>query len=439
MTHWPALAVLVTTLLGAASASALEVETLRQAGPVDKRYNIAVLGDGYRAEDQAKLKTDAQGMIDYVFGVSPFEQYAQFFNVKLVHVISKDNGADGGTYPGQRDTALNTSYGCGGLDRSLCLPLDIGPVQAIALDAVPEVNLAIVIVNDPKYGGTGGPIAVLSANTDSFEVLAHELGHSLAGLADEYGVDDAGLTPCNEHDDCMEANVTLRSQRDQLKWKDWLEPGTPTPTPDTAQYASVVGLFEGARYLETGIYRPEHDCKMRDLGVAYCSVCTEQLIRAFWTADNIQMIEATVPAQVDVSSTTCDPIELSVTTPPITPSTYRYVWRVDGNLQTELTDKIVLSPRALMQGSHQVDVAVEDTTNLVRTDPQGVLEDHFAWTVSVTKDDCPIVSVAGAAPAPDSSGCACSLPRGSEDPMTLAMLGLGFAATYACRRSSRPS
>ena len=31
-----------------------------------------------------------------------------------------------------------------------------------------------------------------------------------------------------------------------LKWKDLATAGTPIPTPGTAQYGSVVGLFEGA-------------------------------------------------------------------------------------------------------------------------------------------------------------------------------------------------
>ena len=36
-----------------AAATAANVEVLRQTGDVDKRFNIAVLGDGYRVEDQA--------------------------------------------------------------------------------------------------------------------------------------------------------------------------------------------------------------------------------------------------------------------------------------------------------------------------------------------------------------------------------------------------
>jgi len=113
---WAALGAL---LFASASVRAAEVETLRQAGAADKRFNIAVLGDGYRAEDQAKLSTDAKAIVDYLFTVKPLQQYAQFFNVKLVHVISQDNGADNGSYGAQRDTALDSNFNCGGIDRAV--------------------------------------------------------------------------------------------------------------------------------------------------------------------------------------------------------------------------------------------------------------------------------------------------------------------------------
>jgi hypothetical protein len=223
------------------------------------------------------------------------------------------------------------------------------------------------------------------------------MGHSFAGLADEYTF--AGNDgPCSQQDDCLEANATLRTQRDQIKWKDWIDAATPLPTPPTQQYQTVLGLFEGARYQATGTYRPAFECKMRDLGNDYCPICAEQLVRSIWTAPNIKMIESTTPAQPNVPSASCDPIALSVTTPPITPSTYRYVWSVDGKPQLEMSNAIQLLPSQLMLGDHKVDVAIQDATALVRTDPGGVLKDQFSWTVSVAKSDCPVV-VGGAAGA----------------------------------------
>jgi len=375
----------VTVLAGTARAA--DVETLRQSGPAADRFNIAVLGDGYRAEDQAQLKADAQGIIEYLFSLTPLAQYAAFFNVKLVHVVSNENGADNGSYGAMRDTALDSYFNCDGIDRLLCM--DDGKAAVAAAQDVPEYNFAIVIVNDPKYGGSGGTVCVSSANEQSFEVLAHEIGHSLAQLADEYSY-EGNQPPCDPQQDCQEANATLRTTLEQIKWHDWIEDGTPLPTPATAPYASVTGLFEGARYTPTGIYRPQLNCKMRDLGADYCSVCTEQFVRSIWTSDNIKMIETSMPAAPDVQSATCDAIELSVTSPPIVPSTYRYTWTVDGTVQPETTRAISLQPGALQQGEHQVAVRVEDATSLVRTDLDNDLKDQTSWTVAVAKDDCPV-------------------------------------------------
>ncbi|HEX2877084.1 MAG TPA: M64 family metallopeptidase [Polyangiaceae bacterium] len=479
-------AALAVAWLAAASAGAAEVESLRMSGPAADRFNIAVLGDGYRAEDQTKLKTDAQGIIDYLFSVPPLKQYAAFFNVKLVHVISNENGADNGN-TATRDTALGAHFNCDNIDRLLCI--DDGAAAVAAAQDVPEYNFAIVIVNDPKYGGSGGPVCASSSNEQSFEVLAHEIGHSLAHLADEYSY-EGNQPPCSQQADCREANATLRTSLDQIKWKDWIEQGTPLPTPATDQYGKITGLFEGTRYTPLGVYRPQLNCKMRDLGADYCSVCTEQFVRSIWTAENIKMIEQTTPARATVQSVSCDAVELSVKSPPITPSTYRYTWSVDGQPQTETTNEISLLPGALKQGDHQVVVTVEDATALVRSDPDGILKDEFTWTVSVTKSDCPAEmpggggggaggggaggalgggggggaaagglggasstagesSVAGtssaagaggsARPTPpplESSGCGCSVPRSSSTP-TAALLAWTLGLVLAGRRSAQ--
>jgi MYXO-CTERM domain-containing protein len=260
-----------------------------------------------------------------------------------------------------------------------------------------------VIVNDPKYGGSGGPVCASSANEESFEVLAHEIGHSMAHLADEYSY-EGNQPPCSQQADCLEANATLRTSLEQIKWQDWIEQGTPLPTPATDQYSKITGLFEGSRYTPTGVYRPQLNCKMRDLGADYCTVCTEQFVRSIWTADNIKMIEQTTPAQSDVQSASCDAIALSVKSPPITPSTYRYTWSVDGKPQAETTNEISLLPGTLTQGDHQVAVTVEDATALVRRDPDGIMKDEFTWTVSVTKSDCPVQMPGGGAGAGGTQG-----------------------------------
>lgn len=39
----------------------------------------------------------------------------------------------------------------------------------------------------------------------------------------------------------------------------------------------TVGAFEGAHYYHCGAYRPEFNCRMRQLGQPYCGVCRKRI------------------------------------------------------------------------------------------------------------------------------------------------------------------
>jgi hypothetical protein len=372
------------TLLGLTSSSlALEVETLRDAGPVDRHFNIVVLGDGYTLADQDQLTDDANTLIDAIFRTSPFDHYQALFNVKLLHVLSNETGADNGSYGADRDTALGARFLCDGIDRLLCI--DEASVYAFATADVPEFNLALVVVNDPKRGGSGGNVAVTSIESSSVDVVVHELGHTLAHLADEYEDPYPGYPPCSQATDCPEANATLRSTRETLKWNSWVEASTPVVTPSTIGYAAVVGLFEGARYQSMGVYRPWQLCKMRRSDRAFCPVCNEQLIKTFWNLPNIRMVESRVPLAPSLSIDDCDAIDFAVSTPSLA---LDYTWTVDAKPVGASTSALTLFPVDLGSGPHQVRVVVQDPTPAVRTDPDQLLNEETSWDVEVRVDDC---------------------------------------------------
>ena len=377
-----ALAALTCTLGLARGAAAYPVETLRTSGPPEQRIDLVILGDGYRAQDQDKLSADAQTAAGLVFGLTPFAEYAGLFNVKLIHVTSNQNGADQGSYGATRDTALGANFGCYGIDRLLCV--DDAKVLSVAAADVPEADLVVVLVNDPKYGGSGGPVVVISTQEQALPQLPHEMGHSLGDLADEYTAAYPGFPACSPTLDCAEPNVTLRSTRDSLKWKAWVASSTPIPTPAGAGYDGV-GCFDGARYLETGVYRPvDEACLMRNLSVDFCPVCAEGLVRALW--GRVSPIDSlTPPATEPVRG--CGAITLSVATPTLTPSSLRFAWSVDGALQAETRPSFTLEPTAAGGPDRVVTVRISDTTPLVRSDPQAALVETAQWTVQAGCDD----------------------------------------------------
>jgi hypothetical protein len=105
-------------------------------------------------------------------------------------------------------------------------------------------------------------------------VFTHEFGHAFAALADEY---EYGYENAEDLYDLSvepwQVNITTLADFSK-KWKNLTHPETPIPTPDTEQYKTAIGAFEGAGYVKKKIYRPTIDCKMRSNQTdLFCPVC----------------------------------------------------------------------------------------------------------------------------------------------------------------------
>ena len=89
-----------------------------------------------------------------------------------------------------------------------------------------------ILVNAETYGGGGIFNLYTTVAADSrwaSYIFVHELGHSLAALADEYFTSDTAYLPPQERLEPWEPNVTVDPRA--AKWKDLLTPGAPLPTP----------------------------------------------------------------------------------------------------------------------------------------------------------------------------------------------------------------
>ncbi|BDU71946.1 M64 family metallopeptidase [Mesoterricola silvestris] len=339
-----------------ASALASQVEDLQRSGDPANRIHVVLLGDGYRAEDQAKLSRDARNWLATFVGTPPFANYASYFNVKVVHVVSPQDGASNGSHGlgVTRDTVLGATFRNaspeGVAPDYRLLVVDNARVLALAMALAPECTVALVLVNDSKYGGSGGAVPVFSANPASGLIALHELGHAFGGLADEYQCGDTSALPAT-----LEAfpNVTARRDPDQIKWRSWIAPGVPLPTP-----AGVpgLGLFEGAYFHDTGVFRPRQACRMRSLGDGFCEVCSEAIVRRIY--DRVR------PLDPPITPLAANPLRLSVARPVPVPDTVRVAWAVDGAAVAGDGDTLVLP--APLQGNHTVTATVTDTTPLVR-------------------------------------------------------------------------
>jgi hypothetical protein len=268
--------------MGEKHGSIGETTKIVDHGPNHGRWNLVILGDGYRESEIGKYHTDVQTFVETLHTTAPFDELWPGINIHRIDVTSSESGADDpANCPDKSvsasDATPNTffdatfcSEGPGGVRLARLLTIDSTLAQKTASERVREVHQALVIVNLDKYGGSGGKVAICSAEKTAAEIAIHEIGHSYFDLADEYGGDGTG-TP---KDEPPKANATRNIDRATHKWGALIDAATPIPTsPEIAPPPGIVGAYEGAMYSDVGVYRPLPDCKMRTLGVAFCPVC----------------------------------------------------------------------------------------------------------------------------------------------------------------------
>jgi hypothetical protein len=382
-----------------------------KAGSPSNRVDLLIMGDGYTAAQTATFTADANALIGAFFAVTPYNEYANFVNTSTLFTASTQSGADhppylagcsgdnpaccsdaaamsdplAGTYV---NTAFDARY-CSHMTHRL-LVVDNSKVLTAAA-AVPNWDVIFVIVNDATYGGSGGAVSVSSTNVLSHDVIRHEYGHTFTGLADEYDSAYPGYPSCSDiTGPSCEANVTDVTARMQIKWVPWISPSTVVPTPENAGFGTVVGLFQGARYQPTTMYRPKDvNCLMRALGQPFCEICAQAYVLALYNggwgvpASGIDLIEpgmeTPVPGTHQISGSTMLTVGLlqPMGGPPL-----NVVWTVNGTVQAGQTNaSFIFTPPSV--GTYQVAVTVTDQTWLVHQAMAGTsLSSSRQWTLS---------------------------------------------------------
>ncbi len=352
-------------------------EKIQETGPDEQRIVWVIMGDGYTAGEMEKFKADVEKALSGFFAVAPWKNRRGAFNIYRVDVVSNESGADHLEHnpPTLVDTALGAAYGCYGYDRLICV--DDGTATAIAA-SVAAYDVVLVIVNDPTYGGSGGLVTVASTHYLTGDLVLHEFGHTFGLLADEYEEPYPGYP---EGD--WEPNVSYAYDfdRNQIKWRAWIETTTPLPTPENSGYGDVAGMFEGARYKSTGIYRPQEQCMMRMLGNPFCAICREAQALRIYTLAGI--LDGADPAP---SSTIPYTADLTVEVRYLPCEALSVIFTLNG---TPLDGFSCLSgvctqsvpAHRLTPGSNTLSARIADTSGEVRTDPEHLSEETLSWTI----------------------------------------------------------
>jgi hypothetical protein len=372
-------------------SSSLFAQTLNPVlvqGSISNRCNIVFLSEGYTAGQLPQFRVDATNASLTLLARSPFSEYRSYFNVYEISVASAQSGSDHPAYGSYRSTYFNSSYDAVS-DRLVTIPPNAfdtdyahgqGKIDALLQALIPQCRLAVLLVNDLSPGGSdgSGATAITYRGAGLMQFLAHEVGHVMANLGDEYTEPNPG------YPDTEEPNTTR--QTNNVKWAAWVPSGTPIPTPPTADFFSTVGVFEGAHYHSTGWYRPKFDCTMNHPSFPdYCEVCRESLVLALTRL--VRFVDAFRPAaQTLTLPSTSGPqlFELDL----VQPSTHNVnvQWLLDSTPVPGATNTTcTIFPQDLNAGQHTVAAVIHDPTALVRNDPTAVLTQTIAWQLQVTQ------------------------------------------------------
>ncbi|MES2681283.1 MAG: M64 family metallopeptidase [Bacteroidota bacterium] len=347
----------------------LSVDTLVKTGPINKRINLVIMGDGYTTAQMPQFVTNATTLANYLLNATPFFNYKKYFNVFAIQCPSPQSGV---SHPGNATDVtepasplvsvtnnFNTKFDCYGTHRSI-YSMNGSAVFSVAAAGFPAYDQIVILGNSTVYGGTGGPYAVSSLNSSSPEIVVHEMGHSFANLGDEYW---AGPGFANER-----ANRTANNSTATVKWSQWL--GT-----------NNTGIFPYDTMAPANQwYRPHNSCKMRFLNSPFCSVCRQTIIEKIHSLTT--PIDAYSPDNSGVVTNTTAVEWFKTTLVKPNPNTLKRTWTVNSTVVANNVDSVGLPGATFSLGINTVQFTVMDTTVFSRDTAHAGLHSYsVVWNV----------------------------------------------------------
>jgi hypothetical protein len=337
-----------------AMAQKFDTDTLLYNGNSAKHINFVILSDGYTVSELSKFETDASNLISAYFNVSPYLYYKNYFNVFIIKVPSDESGA---SHPGTATdvtepvfpvSTVNNYFGSefdyGGIHRLLVATKYSAIINVLAAN-FPDYDQALILVNSPYYGGSGGGFSVASTHTLSAELAEHEIGHSFTGLSDEYWAGDIYAAES--------VNMTQQTNPSLVRWKNWMG-------------INMIGIYQHCCSVNSLLwYKPHQNCKMQFLGSPFCSVCIQATVEKIHSL--VTPVESYYPIENNIT-TASYPIKFKMKCIVPAPNTLKRNWSLNGTLIKKNIDSVFISENALVTGINTLNATVEDTTQLIKVD-----------------------------------------------------------------------
>lgn len=393
------------------SSAAPVVAPAAITGPASNRVDILVIGEGYTSAQQSLFNSNVASFENQFFAVTPYLEYKSFVNWATLFVASSQSGVDHPPYQAGCTTSsccadsgaqtdpragqfVNTAFDGKFCDWQIHRLLTVNDSKVLAAAAAyPDWDEILVVANDTVYGGSGGYVSVTSTNQYASEIILHEYGHTFTGLADEYDTAYPGFPACSDVSggSPCEPNVTNQTNPALVKWKAWFTPGNPIPTPPGT---SGVGLFQGARYQVTGMYRPVDQCEMRYLGMNFCPACRQEYVVRLYAggwgvpASGIDLIEPGSESPPTAQAVQYAPGTTQIfSIDALQPSVGNLVfeWWLDGvHLAGSWTESFPFAQNAPTPATRTLQVRVRDNSTYVKPGPLPTRT--RTWTIQVNID-----------------------------------------------------
>ena len=364
-----------------------------------RRINVVIVPDGYRyPQDKSLMQQHASSLVSYLRNTTPYEQHDSLINYTLVYAYSLDSGTDECDCGSVVNTAMGTRFptvedSCGHDDNRCLYYTSDGACDESGLDNIVSAELrapfhdeTIIMVNTGRRGGCAGFRSVYSAaNFDADAIAAHELGHSVAGLADEYVTEEG----CGGN-----ASMINTSNNGTVgDWPEWID--------------DIGAPRVGAQYYSACIYRPQTVCKMRASNSPFCAVCNQRWALTIFGHPRVSPwapIESASP-EGPLQIVRGDTILFDIETRSGTPQNLTN-WTVDGpGFQEPLimnTGQEKLTHPFDDVGEHTVTCEVIADRVFVKPEKDAGNRDVVEWTVEVFESICDI-------------GCANEVPECDPD------------------------
>ena len=312
----------------------VEVTKSMYNGDPHKKVDVVIVAEGYSNSDREKYLADLNKFTNILTKYEPYKSLKENFNVYGVFMPSQESGVDEPRANIFKNSILSATFNTFGSERYL-LSEDNETLRNLAAHV--PYDAIYIMVNHKRYGGGGiynWSCTFTTDNQFNEYLFVHEFGHSFAGLADEYYTSDVGYSDFYKPTlEPVEPNVTALLDPLNIKWKEYVSDNIEIPTLwekeifDSTDYAwqklrremnnktaelkrnnasseliekaennyaekdklrsievdkylqgskyfGKVGAFEGAGYMQKGLYRPMLDCIMFSKGnKPFCKVC----------------------------------------------------------------------------------------------------------------------------------------------------------------------